>query len=256
MNMVVRIFVCLALASAPAFAQHHHGMEAQPEASRDVFGAGVALIAASFDTMTYGGNYEGVLPSVRWSRPRFGVAVTAGFYRLAKNGGEVFGVGDLTVHGQAMIAGDARASVGVIAGVTVPTANGQQGMGMGHVMLMPALYGAYGFDRFDVVATAGYSRALGGDADHDHGPWPLVEPMLMSELSWSAGGNVHATKDVRVGAGLSGGIAVGGPGDSRLVGAARVGWHAGRVDTAAEIQTGLAGDPFNVRGVVSTALSF
>lgn len=258
MYMALRIIVvgALALASSTAYAQHHHGMETQPEATHDVFGAGVAVVAASFDTMSYGGNYEGVLPSVRWSRPRFAVAVTGGYYRLEKNGGEVFGVGDLTVHGQVLLVGDAHSSAGVIAGVTAPIANGQRGMGMGHVMAMPALYAARGFDHVDVVATAGYSRAIGGDADHDHGPWPLVEPMLMSELSWSAGGDLRAARDVRVGGQLSGGIPVGGPGDTRVVGAIHVGWRAGRVDSTAEIQAGLAGDPFTVRGVVSTALSF
>jgi hypothetical protein len=256
MHMPLRIIVGLAFASGTAYAQHHHEMEMQPEAPHDVFGVGVAVVAASYETMDYAGNYEGVLPSVRWSRPRFGVAATAGYYRLEKNGAKLWGQGDLTVHGQVLIAGNARASVGAIAGVMAPIANGQRGMGMGHVMLMPALYGAYGFERIDVVATAGYSRALGGDLDHDHGPWPLVEPMLMSEISWSAGGDLRATSDVRVGGRLSGGIPAGGPGETRMVGALRVGWHAGRVDSAAEVQAGLAGDPFTVRGVVSTALSF
>lgn len=256
MYMVVRIIACLAVARAPAFAQHHHGMETQPEASHDVIGAGVSLIAASYDTMNYSGNYQGVLPSVRWARPRYSAGVAAGFYRLEKNGAEIYGQGDLTVHGQAMLVGDAHTSAGVVAGVTAPIANGQRGMGMGHLMLMPALYGAFALARFELVATAGYSRAMGGDMDHDHGPWPLVEPMLMSELSWSAGGDVVATHDLRVGGRMSGGIAVGGPGDTRVVGALHVGWRRGRVDTGAELQAGLAGDPFNVRGVVSTALSF
>jgi hypothetical protein len=257
MVMVVRIVVLLALASAPAFAQHHHGMETpSEEVQRDVFGAGVALVAATYETMTYGGNYQGVLPSVRWSRPRYGAAVTAGYYRLEENGAKVYGFGDLTVHGNATLAGDSNASAGIVAGVTAPIGDGQRGTGMGHVMLMPALFGTYGLERFDFVATAGYSRAIGGHTDHDHGPWPLVEPMLMSEISWSAGADVHATRDVRIGGRFSGGIPVGAPGDTRVVGAARIGWHAGRVDSAAEIQAGLAGDPFNVRGVVSTALSF
>jgi hypothetical protein len=258
MYMAVRIIVFLAFASGTAFAQHHHGMETQPQSgdAHDVFGAGVALVAASFETMDYGGNYQGLLPSLRWSRPRFGAAITAGYYRLEKNGAEIYGEGDLTVHGQALLVGDSHASAGIIAGVTAPIANGQRGMGMGHVMVMPAFFGTWAVDSFDLVATAGYSRAIGGDTDHDHGPWPLVEPMLMSELSWSAGGDLRAASDVRIGGRMSGGIPVGGPGDNRVVGALRVGWHAGRVETAAEIQAGLAGDPFTVRGVVSTALSF
>jgi hypothetical protein len=257
MVMVLRIVVFLALASAPAFAQHHHGMETpSEEVPRDVFGAGVALVAATYETMAYGGNYQGVLPSVRWSRPRYAAALTAGYYRLEENGAKVYGFGDLSLHGQATLAGDSHASAGIVAGVTAPIGDGRRGTGMGHVMVMPALFGTYALERTSFMATAGYSRALGGDAEHDHGPWPLVEPMLMSEISWSAGGDVHATRDVRIGARFSGGIPVGAPGDTRVVGAARIGWRAGRVDSAAEIQAGLAGDPFNVRGVVSTALSF
>ncbi|HUS28982.1 MAG TPA: hypothetical protein VMZ53_10735 [Kofleriaceae bacterium] len=254
--MVLRIVVFLALASAPAFAQHHHGMESHSEEPRDVFGAGVAFVAASFETMDYVGNYEGVLPSVRWSRPRFGAGVTAGFYRLEKNGADYYDVGDLMVNGQATLVGDSHASAGVTAAVMTPIGAGAHGTSMGHVMLMPALFGAYQVDRFDVVATAGYSRAIGGHTDHDHGPWPLVEPMLMSELSWSAGGDLRATNDVRVGGRVSGGIPVGDAGSTRVVGALRIGWHSGRVDTTAEVQAGLVGDPFKVRGVVSTALSF
>ena len=63
----------------------------------------------------------------------------------------------------------------------------------------------------------------------------------MSEISWSAGADVHATSDVRIGGRFSGGIPVGAQGDTRVVGAARVGWHTGRVVSAAEIEkmTGL-----------------
>lgn len=256
MNVALRIIACLAFASGTAYAQHHHEMEDHPAGGTDAFGVGVALVAASFDTMTYAGNYQGVLPSVRWSRPRYGVAVTTGIYRLEENGAQWYGLGDLTVHGQATIVGTPRASAGVIAGVTAPIGDDQRGMGMGHAMIMPALFGAASSGSIDVVATAGYSRALGADSHHDHGPWPLVEPMLMSEISWSAGGDLHVTPDFRAGGRLSGGIPVGGPGNTRVVGALRAAWRTGRVESAAEIQAGLAGDPFTVRGVVSTALSF
>jgi hypothetical protein len=256
MNVAVRIIACLALASGTAFAQHHHEMEPAADADRNAFGAGVALVAASFETQEYGGNYQGILPSVRWSRPRYGAAVTAGLYRLAENGAEVYGLGDLTVHGQATLVGDRRTSAGVIAGVTAPIGNDQRGMGMGHTMVMPALYGATMISFVEVVATAGYSRAIGADSHHDHGPWPLVEPMLMSEISWSGGGDVRVTPDFRAGGRLSGGIPVGGPGSTRVVGALRASWRTGRVESSAELQGGLAGDPFTVRGVVSTALSF
>jgi hypothetical protein len=91
---------------------------------------------------------------------------------------------------------------------------------------------------------------------HDHGPWPLVDPMLMSEVSWSAGADVAWTPAMSAGVHVGGGIPAGAAGDNRVTAGARFAWHAGRVESAAEIQAGLAGDPFTVRGVVSTALSF
>ncbi len=45
-------------------------------------------------------------------------------------------------------------------------------------------------------------------------------------------------------------------GHERVIGAVRFGWGTGRVDTAAEVQTGLVGDPFTIRGLLETALHF
>jgi hypothetical protein len=81
--------------------------------------------------------------------------------------------------------------------------------------------------------------------------------MNMSELTWSAGGEVAIAEGVRGGARFTGGIPVGSmPGTDRVVGAVRAAWGAGRYDTAVEIQAGLVGDPFTIRGVLSTALRF
>jgi hypothetical protein len=221
-----------------------------------VFGAGVGLVAGSFDTMTYGGNYQGVIPALQWAYSRFGIAASTALYRLEENGARFYGLGDLMVHGQIGIAHNAHGSVGLLAGVMVPIGDDQHGMGMGHVMAMPAAYGTWAFDHIMLTGMAGYSRAVGAGMLHDHGPWPLVEPMLVSEVSWSAGADLLAAPTVRVGGRVSGGIPVAASGATRVIGALRVAWHSGRIDSAAELQAGLAGDPFTVRGVVSTALSF
>jgi hypothetical protein len=142
--------------------------------------------------------------------------------------------------------------------VSAPTGNDANGLGMGHPMLMPAGWGAWRYERLVVTGSLGYSRALvDASSHHDHGMWPLVEPMNMSEITWSGGGEVALGAGVRAGARLSGGVPVGAmAGIDRVVGAARVAWATGRVDTAVELQAGLAGDPFTVRGVVSSTLSF
>jgi hypothetical protein len=41
-----------------------------------------------------------------------------------------------------------------------------------------------------------------------------------------------------------------------VIGAGRVAWGTPRVSTAFELQLGIAGDPFTIRGVVDTALRF
>lgn len=256
MRVGVWIAAGLLAGASPARADHHHDMQMHDGGGRSVFGAGVGLVAGSFDTTIFAGNYQGILPNVQWAYSRLGLSVSAAMYRLEENGATFYGLGDLLVHGQVGIARNEQGSVGLLVGVMAPIGDDQHGLGMGHVMAMPAAYGTWIVDRLSLTATAGYSRAVGAGMDHDHGPWPLVEPMLVSELSWSAGADLLAAANVKAGARVSGGIPIDAMGGTRVIGALRVVWHAGRVDSAAEIQAGLVGDPFTVRGVVSTALSF
>ena len=100
-----------------------------------------------------------------------------------------------------------------------------------------------------------YGRAIGGETDHDHGSWPLVDPMNLQELSWSASGSVALGNVIRAGVRTSGGIPM-GSGIQRVVTGVRGVWAEGRFETAAELQFGLVGDPFNVRGVLESAVHF
>ncbi len=253
-DLVLVLVPVLALASAPAFAQHDHVHE-EHEHPR-AFAANVALVAASYETMQYAGNYQGVLPSLHWSHSRFVVIASGSMYRLEKNGGTFFGIGDAGVHAQATLVGDDRVSGGVAFGVSAPTGNAQRGFGMGHVMIMPALYGNLTADRVRVAASLGYSRAFADGSHGDHGPWPLVSPMLQSELTWHAGTEVRVASQVAAGIRASGGIPVADEGDARVIVGGRVAWRRRSLESALELQAGVLGDPFTVRGVVSTALSF
>ena len=161
-----------------------------------------------------------------WSSRSAGAS--AALYRLEKNGAPVHGFGDIVVHGQATVVGDHHARAGVIAAISAPVGSEQRGLGMGHAMAMPALFGAAHLDRISLAVTAGYSRALAGSSDHDHGMWPLVEPMNPSELTWSAASEIAITDQVQGGVRLSGGVPIGiesfGPAALRSLGsgAARV----------------------------------
>ncbi len=254
----------IALLLVPVAVAHadHHGMAMEHgDASSSSFTAGVSLVAATFspsqgDSMYFGGTYEGLVAAGEWSYERFSAGASWAYYRLLRNGAEQYGVGDLVANAQVALLQDTDLQAGFLGAVSAPTGNEELGLGMGHPMLMPAGYAAARAGRFALTATFGYSRAL-ASGGHAHGMAPLVEPMNMSELTWSGGGDVAIGDGVRAGARFSGGIPVGSlPGVDRVIGAVRVTWGTGRFATAAEVQAGLAGDPFNIRGVLSTALQF
>lgn len=253
MYMQLWIAGMLLLSAGLARADHSHTVDHGD--GEHAFGAGVTMIAASFDQPLYSGNYQGIVPAAQWARGRFGVGVSAAMYRLYENGAEFYGFGDVVAHGQATLIGNHHRHAGLVAAVSAPVGDDRRGMGMGHPMLMPAVFGAVMIERIGLSATAGYSRALGGDTGHDHGMWPIVEPMNMQEFTWSATGDYAITPRIHGGARLSGGVPIGN-GDTRVVGAVRGAWASGRFTTAAELQAGIAGDPFTIRGVVSTAVSF
>jgi hypothetical protein len=252
MYMRLWIIGSLLLSAGSARAEHVHSVES---GGASTFGAGVTAIAASFDTMFYSGNYQGIVADLHWSNERFGAGVSAARYRVEENGARFYGFGDLVAHAQATLVGDHHHRAGLLAAVSVPIGDDRHGMGMGHAMAMPAAFVAGHIDRIALAATAGYSRAIGGDSEHDHGVWPIVEPMNFSELTWSARGEYAITPAVHGGVRFSGGVPI-GSGDHRLVGALRVAWTNGRFTSAGELQAGLVGDPFTLRGVVSTALTF
>lgn len=254
MNVRVPIALAIVLACAPAYAQHDHGGHEQVDVARP-FAATLSLVAASFDTMLYIGNYEGVIPSARWASSRFSAMITGAAYRVEKNGSTSYGAGDIGAHGTVRLVSVDSFDAGVTLAASAPTGNEQRGFGMGHPMLMPSVFGAWTTSRVHVGGSVGYSRALGGASHEGHGAWPIVSPMMPSEISWTAGADVQIASHVSAGARGSGGIPV-GSGDTRVAVGGRVAWQASRVESAFELQAGVAGDPFTVRGVVSTALNF
>jgi hypothetical protein len=213
MHVAARIGVALAVGLGPGVAIADHDHHAAPSGPDTSFSAGIALLAAQYDTMSYGGDYQGVKPVLGWAHGRFGASATIALYRLQGNGRTLYGLGDAMFGGQMTFASNAHASAGVMT-----------------------------------------------DTTHQHGPWPLVDPMNMSELTWSASSDlaiVHTrTRAITAGARLSGAVPVGESGATRVVGGVRVAWTAGKVATGLEVQAALVGDPFTVRGVLQTSVSF
>jgi len=258
---MIRIAALLVALPTAAHADHHGMAMGSGSDTASSYSANVALVAASFspsqpENMSYGGDYEGVAAGADWAMDRYSAGVSWAYYRLLRNGAEQYGIGDLSVHGQVAVVARHDVQAGVLAAFSAPTGNETYGFGMGHPMVMPALYGMWRNGPVELAGSFGYSRAITSGV-HVHGMAPLVDPMNMSELSWSVGGNVALTPGIRAGLRASGGVPVGSmPGVDRVVGAVRVAWGSSRVETAAEVQGGFLGDPFNIRGVLSTALRF
>lgn len=265
--MRIQIGIAVLLVAGTAHAEHHHhqgmAMDSQePTVQAEApppFEASVELIAASYgtSTTTYEGRYQGAIPSLMWMSGRYMAGVAMGVYHIELNGLAASGIGDVMIHGAVNLVTTGGFDGGVMAMFMAPTGDERYGLGMGHVMAMPSLYAAQTVDRLTFHASLGYSRALAEiPQGHDHGVWPLVEPMNMSELTWSAGADVVMGHSVHGGVRAGGGHPFDLMGHERVVGALRLGWGNRRVDTAAEVQTGFVGDPYTIRGVVETALHF
>lgn len=242
-----------------ARADHDHGMAMSENHHDDSseLSASVAVEAAQFDTLYYVGSYQAVTPSIGWMYGRFGASATLGLYHLNENGLSTSGVGDAMLAGHAMVFATKTLQTGVALHLMFPTGNEIENLGMGHTMAMPSAWGTWRAHSLTIMASTGYNRALvalGGE-QHNHGPAPLVDPMNMQELTWSAGADLDVGRGIQVGGRALGGVPI-GTGTTRVIGGGRVAWGTPRLSTALEVQAGIAGDPFTIRGVVDTALRF
>ncbi|MEO7731286.1 MAG: hypothetical protein ABIY55_09960 [Kofleriaceae bacterium] len=243
------------LAAGVAEADHDMAMS-EPHDDSSSLSVGVAVQAAEFETMSYVGSYQSVTPSLGWMRGRFGASAMLGLYHLEENGLSTYGLGDVMFGGHAAVIERDALQAGVAVHVMLPTGSELDNLGMGHTMAMPSLWAAWHGEQVAAMASAGYARALTSlEAGHDHGPSPLVDPMNLQELTWSAGADLEVGHHVRLGGHALGGVPI-GTGHTRVIGGGRVSWGTPRVSTAFELQAGIAGDPFTVRGVVETALRF
>jgi hypothetical protein len=215
------------------------------------------VIGATYDQRLFAGDYQGVIAGVRVARGRFAGAVSVPAYRLSKNGLAATGIGDVLVHVHARAIARGDVSAGAMAMVMLPTGDGEAGFGMGHVMLMPELWGSLARGRATLFASAGLGYAIGGNAHAEHGGgmWPIVDPMNAIEVTYGATAMVSVAPTLAIGVRGVGGVPV-GDGDHRLAAGVRVAWRAGRVETSAEMLAGVLGDPYGIRGVVEVAVRF
>jgi hypothetical protein len=236
-----------------------HDMAAMSENHQDrsELSVGLSVEAARFDSTYYVGSYQGITPSLGWMHGRFGASAAIGLYHLTENGLSNYGAGDAMLGGHVAVVEGETLHAGVALHVMFPTGSELDNLGMGHTMAMPSAWATWRRSPLTVAASAGYGRALVdlGGGGHDHGPSPLVDPMNLQELTWSAAADVDVGRGVQVGGRVRGGVPI-GTGRTRAIGGGRVAWGSPRISTGLEVQVGIAGDPFTIRGVVDTALRF
>lgn len=248
--------IALALLARAAHADHEHHHHA-PAVQSSVT-ASIGAIAASYRSRLYQGDYQGGSLGIAWSRGRFEVAVRGLAYQIDRNGKTYRGFADTMLHGAVRLFERGPFSTGAHLMVMAPTGDAVSGLGMGHWMLMPAAWASYAQRIVTVSGSVGYARGLGGeDAHAEHGgggAWPLVEPMSFSEVTYDATAMFPVASDLALGARVLGAMPL--DDDTRTIGAARISWRAGRLETLAEAQAGLAGDPVKFRALVSTSMTF
>jgi hypothetical protein len=248
--------LALALCATTAHADHEHHHHA-PDVQSSVT-ASIGAIAASYDSRLYKGDYQGGSLGVAWARGRFEVAVRGLAYQIDRNGKTYRGFGDTMLHGTVRVLDRGGFSAGAHLMVMAPTGAEMTGLGMGHWMLMPAGWASYTQPIVTVSGSLGYARGLGGEDAHaahgGGGAWPLVEPMSFSEITYDATAMFPVADTFALGARVLGAMPI--DDDHRMIGAARISWRAGRVETLAEAQAGLAGDPVKFRGLLSTSMTF
>lgn len=237
---------------------HHHAPEATDAPSEHAFRASIGLLAATYESPLYEGDYQGGSLGAGYARGRFEVGATVYAYQLDRNGRTYRGMGDLMVHASAGLYTAGAFTAGAHVMVMAPTGDAMRGLGMGHWMLMPAAWSSYATRIVTLSGSLGYARGIGDENAHaEHGgggAWPLVEPMSFSEITYDATAMFPLADTFAIGARVLGAIPT--DGDPRAIGAARVSWRTGRIETAAEAQAGIAGDPVRVRGLVSTSMTF
>jgi hypothetical protein len=219
--------------------------------------AKIGALAATYESPLFEGNYQGVKVGAGVSYGRYSLSADLVTYRLERNGLASNGVGDIMIHAHATLVSRGTLSGGAMLMVSAPTGNDAKGFGMGHVMLMPELFGSWSSGRFVVDALAGFGYATGGASAHaEHGgggAWPLVDPMNAMEITFGLRPTYMLVSRLGIGASGHGAVPI-GDGVSRFVAGGHVLWLAGRFATSFEIAGGVAGDPFGLRGMLTTTI--
>lgn len=244
--------LALVLGSAsPVAAQSCHAPPAA-ETGASALVAAVRSQIASFDTVRYEGHYESVAPSLRLHAPVLDGAIVLPAYRIVRNGSASRGFGDLVLEASApVLRGKEPAdALGLELTTTLPTGDSEHDLGMGHAMLMPALWGSARLRRFSLSGRVGYARALASAGAHHHhaGAFPLVDPMNASELESALAATFEPAHPFALRSGIYGAAPIATQnGAARAAAFVSFGVEGTRMGAAVELHLPLVGDAFSAK---------
>jgi len=175
-------------------------------------------------------------------------------YQVVRPEARASGLGDLLIglRHRTLTRGD-HAGTGPSIAATLPTGSREDGLGMGHAMMMAGLWGWWSWSGVSVVAEAGYGRALGGDGHAAHGPGvQLVDPMNRSELGGAAAVTIPVAASWRLRSSATAAVPIGDhAGESRARASVGGSWEGARTSLGAQVELPIAGFDYAVRLRVS-----
>jgi hypothetical protein len=224
------------------------------ETSGLTYRVAISGVSGNFKTAATSGEYQGLFLTGTIAHPWFSAEVALPSYRIAQAGSHAYGPGDLALSARAnllrsdhdeLIAGPELA-------VTLPTGSMQDGLGMGHLMLMPGGFFAWRKGLFSVLTQLAYGRAIASSGHAHHmGPAPLVNPMNRSELTHAIGVSAAVHPQLHVTGRLIGAVTLFNyAGAAREIVAPGLQFIAGAFDVALELQFPIVGSPFTSRTVL------
>lgn len=215
-------------------------------------------VFASYRNAAYAGEYQGYGPVASFNHPWFAIAASVYGYRIVRNGLRDQGIGDVMFDLRGTLHRSDDLALGLELGTSIPTGDPNLGLGMGHVMLMPAGWLQLGSNTFQLLVELGYGRRLGGGGHAHHASTgPIVNPMNASELEHSVTLSYVFHDPMFVGARLYGAIpVVATGGQPREAVALALGATLGRFELGAELHTAYVGTPFQAKALLRAAVDF
>lgn len=238
---------------------------AENSADAEQLGVGVSLGLehATYATERYAGHFTGFHLGVTYAHtphhgPAWDVLGTLPAYHLVRNGSERVGVGDPMLRARIRLwqPSGGNVALGAALGVSFPLGDAAADLGMGHVMLHPALWVDSITQSVRLHGVLGYGGAVAAGG-HEGGPGPLVHPMNASELSASGTAVYRVLAALELRAAVHGAVPlVSSGGEARAVATGGLGLTLGRVRVGSDFSWALLGDPFREKLEVTVGAAF